>query len=79
MKYLKEDFENTAINAIKLILNEYPQQNFDQLNIEKEFKENPKKLLRKLKAYFHPDHYKDNQIVGEIFVHLNNINENLYI
>ena len=79
MKYLKEDFENTAINAIKLILNEYPQQNFNQLNIEKEFKENPSKYLRKLKADFHPDHYEDKQIPNEIFVHLNNINDNLYI
>ena len=78
MKNLKKDFENTALDAIKLILREYPQQKFDLLNIEKDFKTNRSKLLRDLKAEFHPDHYfEDKPIAEEIFIHLNHINENL--
>ena len=82
MKNLKKDFENTALDAIKLILNEYPQQRFDLLNIEEDFKKNPKKLLRKLKAAFHSDKFEyseDKQIANEIFIHLNNINDNFYL
>jgi hypothetical protein len=82
MKNLKKDFENTALDAIKLILKEYPQQKYDLLNIENVFKTNPTKLLRDLKAAFHPDHFKyseDKQIAKDIFAHLNNINDNFYI
>ena len=54
-----KNLENKSINFIKFLLEKYPPKDNDKyksIDVEKEFKENPNKLMRELNKLYKSDH-----------------------
>ena len=64
-KEIGNHFETKSINFIKFLLNKYPPKNYNNsIDVEKEFKKNPSKLMKKLATKYQSDHI-DNETIEE--------------
>ena len=64
-KEIGNHFETKSINFIKFLLNIYPPKNYNNsIDVEKEFKKNPSKLMKKLATKYQSDHI-DNETIEE--------------
>ncbi len=64
-KEIGNHFETKSINFIKFLLNKYPPKDYNNpIDVEKEFKKNPSKLMKKLATKYQSDHM-DNETIEE--------------